>query len=736
MKKLQPIYLLIRNRSNSLFLRLVAGFLCIIILLVSLTLYSISVSKSNVRKEIVQYNTLMLNSTMDSYEKHFEMLNKQMHLYLYNEEVQRLQYNPQYINYPILQREMNTWVSNSYLFIDNIVLYAKRDAFVLEKGTSTDASTMFNVFHVSPDYPLEFWQKQFEENYSSRILPSAVFYNEMNSYRAASSKLIPIVYKTKGNNEFMIIVFLDADKMFKAFHVAPSDDFVMYNDLGQTIFNSGGPKPFIALSDLQKDSKALIRHGDYHFYGSGKVSGFTYIHRVPVDKIVSQTRLNITLVAILVLSVTLSIIAALLIAARINNPLQKVIRSTQEGRPLRSSIREFDLISHQLYDKKKTDQQLALFNHLKAIRQDDTTSALLDFRERSYVFVLFHVMGKKNYDWEHVSFQKWLYYMKAFIENELNQSFPDSLTFQIEHNQILSLVFNERRDQLDTLLERMKETFGQDREYGLMTMAVSSEYRHSEHIATAYQEVQGVLGKRRLIDAVQIVSAPLDMYPSPVFTTNQDKEFCVNLREGNVEQLETFMTRYYARWEGEQMSAATLARFADMLLDKIKSEVSNVLDNPGTMQTLLEQTQNKVQECVAVSELELLLQQAVAQAAQAVREKKQQTEQKDPVTVFIMDYVNERYAEDLYLDVLAQQLNLSGGYLSSYFKEKTGMNIVDYINEIRIGKATGMLEQNKLKIHDVAEAVGYRNITSFNRMFKKYTGITPSEFRKKPSPRS
>ncbi|MNW14618.1 HTH-type transcriptional regulator YesS [compost metagenome] len=69
--------------------------------------------------------------------------------------------------------------------------------------------------------------------------------------------------------------------------------------------------------------------------------------------------------------------------------------------------------------------------------------------------------------------------------------------------------------------------------------------------------------------------------------------------------------------------------------------------------------------------------------------------------------------------------------MSSYFKGKTGKNIVDFINELRITKATSLLIDNRIKIHDAAKAVGYQNITSFNRMFKKYTGVTPSEYRKR-----
>ncbi|HZG75483.1 MAG TPA: AraC family transcriptional regulator, partial [Paenibacillus sp.] len=105
-------------------------------------------------------------------------------------------------------------------------------------------------------------------------------------------------------------------------------------------------------------------------------------------------------------------------------------------------------------------------------------------------------------------------------------------------------------------------------------------------------------------------------------------------------------------------------------------------------------------------------------------------EPKDAVTSFVVDYVNNHLSEEIYLDALAEKLNLSSGYLSSYFKEKTGTNIVEYVNETRIRKATELLVETRMKVQDVAEAVGYRNITSFNRMFKKYTGLKPSEYRK------
>jgi two-component system response regulator YesN len=111
MSKLQPLQF-IKMKSNSLFLRLVAGFLCIIILLVSLTSYALSVSKSNVRNEIVKYNTLMLQNTKQDYEKHFEIIKKQMILFYFSETVQQLQRDPRYSNFPEVIKDILYWVSN------------------------------------------------------------------------------------------------------------------------------------------------------------------------------------------------------------------------------------------------------------------------------------------------------------------------------------------------------------------------------------------------------------------------------------------------------------------------------------------------------------------------------------------------------------------------------------------------------------------------------------------------
>lgn len=730
MKILQPI-LFIRNRSNSLFIRLIAGFLCIILLLASLIIYSISVSKQNVRQEIVKYNTLMLENTSESYEKHLDLVKKQMYLFFFSEEVQRLQNTPSYVNFPLIVREISGFAANPYLFIDNIVFYSKKDELVLEKSTSTKAESMFNVFYASDKYPLDFWRHQFEEPYTSRIFPStpvtnSIFHNQPQRL----GEMMPIIIKNK--DDFYMVVFLDAMKMYQALHRSIYNDFIIYNESGEILFKSAEHEPNISYDDLQKyGSKDFIRDNKYHFMMTGQGTGYKYLYRVPVERIANQSRLSITLIVIMAAAISLSIMFSFLFTARINNPLKRVIESLRQMNdnvPYRSNIKEFNIISDEIQGNHMIRKQLSFINHLKAIRYHEHEAWKLDFANKPFVFVLFQIQPYHRNSISKSSIEQWLYYMKTYIDSRLKPTYPDSLTFQIERDQILSLVFTDQMTVVADLLAEMKSVFNHDREYGIVTIAITSIYTDSAQLTAAYEEVQELVGERLLINETQIIRKRAVTQMAVGFSPDQDKEFEVHLREGNTQQLIALMERLFARWHSKELTAAVMLRFAESLIDKIKNATIPYHLDPIRLEIILDKAGERILQCSTLKELELLLLDWVTQTSEAVREKK---EEKYPVTSFVIDYINEHLAEEIYLDILADKLKMSSGYLSSYFKAKTGKNIVDYINETRITKATSLLTDNQIKIHDAAKAVGYQNITSFNRMFKKYTGMTPSEYRKR-----
>ncbi len=92
--------------------------------------------------------------------------------------------------------------------------------------------------------------------------------------------------------------------------------------------------------------------------------------------------------------------------------------------------------------------------------------------------------------------------------------------------------------------------------------------------------------------------------------------------------------------------------------------------------------------------------------------------------------IDANLSDDLSLSSLASVQSISPGYLSALFKKEVGKNITEYINEKRIELAKRLLTSTKLQIQTVASHCGILDVHYFSKLFKKYTGKTPKEFRK------
>ena len=93
-------------------------------------------------------------------------------------------------------------------------------------------------------------------------------------------------------------------------------------------------------------------------------------------------------------------------------------------------------------------------------------------------------------------------------------------------------------------------------------------------------------------------------------------------------------------------------------------------------------------------------------------------------------YIERQFAEDLSLDSVAETLGISADYLGKLFKQKTGRNFVEFLNDVRIRKASELLRNGDAKVSEVSTAVGFNTPDYFIRVFKKQTGLTPGQFKK------
>jgi AraC-like DNA-binding protein len=92
-------------------------------------------------------------------------------------------------------------------------------------------------------------------------------------------------------------------------------------------------------------------------------------------------------------------------------------------------------------------------------------------------------------------------------------------------------------------------------------------------------------------------------------------------------------------------------------------------------------------------------------------------------------FIEEHVSERLSLGQVAKAVGINATHLSEKFKQVTGVKFVDYIARARFEKARELLEDVDLRISEIAFAVGFQSLSQFNRVFKKLSGKSPTEYR-------
>lgn len=94
----------------------------------------------------------------------------------------------------------------------------------------------------------------------------------------------------------------------------------------------------------------------------------------------------------------------------------------------------------------------------------------------------------------------------------------------------------------------------------------------------------------------------------------------------------------------------------------------------------------------------------------------------------VQELIDNRLSENINLKSIADELQITSGYLGQLFMKYTSQNFNEYLNSKRIEKAMQLLLQENCKIYEVADECGYNNVEHFSRSFKRLTGKTPKEW--------
>ncbi|KRE73821.1 helix-turn-helix domain-containing protein [Paenibacillus sp. Soil750] len=740
-------------KTNSLFAKLMISFLVVIAVLVLFNFASFLFLKSKIHQEIVKYNQSNLNHTVEQYENHFRLTWETI-ISLNQDDIFRANLNMlrnvqefnAYDKVGSVMSAIKVLIANPFLSIDNIMIYFKNDSYVVEKEGTSGAKDLFSRYYASSEYPPEFWFRQFDESYTYRLIPASSFTEISANIQKNKGQLLPVVIKLMPYKDMYFIVMLDPKKMFNSYHYSDHSNFYILDEEGATIFSSSPSVKAPLGQSLDGQNGSFTGDNLYYFYQKGQQTGLTYVSVVPIKSISNQLMgLNILFITLLLIIILLSIVTSVVLTMRLNRPVKKIIEAVLQRHPadmlVSSPIHEFNMISEKMSSILRTNDQMtedldkkkdqlryyAYTNKLRNIHMNLTDLRELVVADTPFTLVLYQLTMKEKFAELDSELEKAVYFIREYINIFLSQAYKDTITFQMDKDTVLTLFFfpDDTAD-IESALEQLIQVLEVDRDLFFLTMAVSPIYPDSGHLISAYEYASTMLLQRKLNDETQFIRTFRPAKGAIHFTVLEEEEFSTRFMSGNEQSVLDWIHRHLDALCKREASVDEFRRFAKEVYGQLNKSLMklNLHREQGELPPLVLDHLNSF---YSIDTYKQWFKQLLSPAIERVNHKKSDH---DPTTHFILEYLNQHLEQDITLDIMADKLNITPGYLSTYFKEKTGANFSDYLNGLRIQKAKELLNNLDLKIQEISVKVGYQNVNSFIRMFKRYSGITPGEYRK------
>ncbi|MFC5702416.1 helix-turn-helix domain-containing protein [Cohnella faecalis] len=734
---------------NTFFIKV---FMCFLALTVLFSLfYSVALSffKQRIKNEILHTNRTVLRNASERFNSQLNRIktllietNDNADLIGFNQQLlSKPEADVDYLRAKRVIRSLQSEIYKPQTYLETIIVQFKSVSFSFSHKGSSSADLMFGQLYASEAYSHGFGNDEPSGLTSFKLLPVGRFF-----INGVSKPILPITFEQRGRN-YRLTALLDIEEAYDALvgSLTSPGELVILDKDGNELYRRG-ELPSVSLPALDTDREYLYRAGNYYFY-ERDAAGTSYVYVLPYKKVIAEMRgLTDRWLLIWAAVLTTGVVAAYFFSRRIQIPVKNLLSAVLNRKPATasSSIQEFDLIRSKINDLLDEREKIAdtvekqstaltsysYINRLKDINAESSEWQSLLSAEKSYVVVLYsfrsrrsHRSGSSSLDHGQEEGRR---AMLERMDRVVTERFPDSSTFQIERDQFVSVIAEAEREPIIALMSEWKNDPDLEPPDGVLTIAIGTPFGHPSKFSGAYKQVQKMVGQAPLSEKTEIVTNLAGVSP---FTLNPKQDHSLNafLQSGNEDGAYRQLEQLLEQMSRDKASCSHFAELSDIVLSKVSVAVEPLQRNSGASEKL-QAFPALLKECFTQAEYKQTFRELVSVVCELIREDK---EEQDPVAALVMDILNKRFAQDLSLSYLADLLNMSSAYLSVYIKEKTGSNFSEHLNGIRVRKAQELLVTTEMNINDISLQVGYTNFTSFNRMFKKQTGMTPGEFRRR-----
>lgn len=490
-----------------------------------------------------------------------------------------------------------------------------------------------------------------------------------------------------------------------------------------------------------------------YIYSKDRSRGWTYVSRYSHKNLFEKINaINNTSLFLFVAIIGVGILLTFVILLRISKPLNNLIKTlkNREDLSLGNASNEMELLFNafqqisdqekelgEILKKKEADAaELFISDLLKGLVSKYTeASARAVFPHPHFIVIILSIDNAENFISRYTPEQR--YYFRVMILTRLRETLDSAFVSRgvIYEGQSVALILNLHDydstgtpDTIRTLLERLQQTI--KKECGLSTSAgIGGLHNELPGIRVSLSEAQEALKQKLLTgnESILFWKEPASENTRYFYPYNREKHILNCLQTRNEETLLEEVRLVVADIrESDGISCDNIMQIFSQL---ISSTIKYLVENNINLREIFGNIYSVYRKMAALDTLEAIEDYLLVFYRKIITYLSGLGGDEVRHIDKILGYINENYKKEINFEDMAESIGISYSYIRKIIKDVTDSNLIDYINSLRIGEAKRLLRATSMSVSEISAAVGYNNVQSLTRFFKKFEGIPPGEYR-------
>lgn len=705
-------------------------------------------SYHQIKTEIIYSNTMKLEMVKDNFDKVFSEMERMWQRMLNNKCLRELRsLKPrssdyylkinEFLSEPTINEGLYTHKFDYYFYLSN-------GDMIVTENSAIDRLSYYETAIAGKGIGFDEWSGKFFEGRGKRveIIPDGETGKDIICF------IYPIPFSRVNKAEIVLIIYLHEDELFEAHKPIFSEDKEAMSIVSKdgVIMFKGDIKAGDPPADLKADEMRIVSaNRRTSFFARSSIGGYTYIIEVSNGEFMAKLKPVLSFIFILTFIYLLVGGILIVFAAKRNYmPIKELFGLVTQNGKARAGNNEFDIIKSEImrnveeYNRvknefqshKQTSQAIGFAEMIIGRIHDDKLSQMYPdlYNELEHgVFTILAVTGEvyKNNEYRPAERVE-----KNLITDMLQQRLAEryiAFTSDIDDNMIFAVkAYGDYKSEINSAVFSAQQYLSKTFDIDIKAAAGAARAASANKLREIYLEAVFALGTAQGAECVcyydELDAVKLNI--TYQFSGEYEEAISRCIRSGNLEKAQMCIKQLF---EMNTLGGEANIKIIQILAYDLLAMILKMLHSMANVTPDISEDIYKT--CMLINEYNI---DAIKEAIFEIVSKVCRISDSEPegkTVEKIMHIIEKEYNNpDLSNATIAEQLSINPQYLSRLVKNNTGRGLPELISERRVAEAKKMLKFG-MKVENVSQSTGFSNIRNFRRVFVKYTGITPQEYK-------